>query len=311
MVVLESKLKGATRVGAGEFWPDAEHFPFRSRYIDVDGTQVHYVDEGAGPPLLMLHSAPSSSFLYRRFILSLRSRFRCVALDYPGFGRSYVENGYQVNLIALSSVVEEFVRSLDLRDITLLVHDASGPIGLGAASRDPSRYSAFILTDTLGFPLDRYPLVRLALRAVTGTTFRALNRKLNLLPFLVSSFAPVRRRLSRAERQAYRRIFASPDSRDRIIDLFQELLRQPEYLRQVELGIRETLSDRPALLMYGQFDPTRLVGWPRRFEELFPRHRSKVIPLEGHFPHEGSPEVMIREIGNWHEALPSEAEGGK
>jgi len=291
------------RIKSAGPWPDAVHFPFQSRSIELGGTSIHYVDEGAGPPLLMLHPAPSSSFIYRRFIGELRSHFRCLALDYPGFGRSYVASGYRVRLPELAAIVEKFVRTLDLHDLTLMVHDSSGPIGLAAAGRDPGRYAAFVLSDTLGFPLDRYPLVRWALRVVTGRAFRSLNRATNLLPTLVSTLAPVRRRLSSAERSAYRLLFPTPDSRERIIDLFQELLDQSDFLREVERAIHGRLSDLPALLLYGQFDPTRLVGWPRHFGQLFPNHRLKVIPLEGHFPHEGSPEVMIREILNWHPAL--------
>ena len=292
----------------GRPWSDASLIPFQSRFIEMDETRIHYMDEGVGQPLLMLHAGPASSFIYRRFIEHLQSRFRCIALDYPGFGLSQVDNGYRVNLPALSEVVERFVRELDLRNITLMVHDASGPIGLGAAGRDPDRYKAFILTDTLGFSLDRYPQVRLILRALTGRLFRSLNRNLNLLPVLVSSIAPVRRRLSSAEREAYRDLFPTPESRDRILDLFQELLLQQDYLKQVEQDIQDKLSDRPALIMYGQFDPVRLVGWPRRFQALFPDNRSKVIPWEGHFPHEGSPEAMIGEIARWHDSLRSRDE---
>ena len=83
----------------------------------------------------------------------------------------------------------------------------------------------------------------------------------------------------------------------------QELLVRQEYLQQVEEGIRRGLSDRPALLMYGQFDPARLAGWVRRFEGLFPRHHTRLIPREGHFPHEGSPGTMIAEFSEWYDTF--------
>ena len=180
-----------------------------------------------------------------------------------------------------------------------MVHDASGPIGLGAAGRDPGRYKAFILTDTLGFSLKDYPLVRVMLQLVTGRLFRWANRRFNLLPWLVSTLAPVGRRLSKAERAIYLEIFPTPESRDHILDLFAEIVIQTDYLEEVEEGIKRNFGERPALIMYGQFDPTRLLGWMRRFETLFPNHRSKVIPREGHFPHEGSPDTMIAEIVDW------------
>jgi haloalkane dehalogenase len=69
-------------------WLDARLYPFESRYVEIEGSRVHFVDEGTGPTLLFLHAAPAWSFIYRNFIVELRGRFRCVALDYPGFGLS-------------------------------------------------------------------------------------------------------------------------------------------------------------------------------------------------------------------------------
>jgi haloalkane dehalogenase len=69
-------------------WVDHELFPFTSRFIDVGGHTVHYIDEGSGPTLLFLHGNPTWSFVYRDVIRQLRDQFRCVALDYPGFGLS-------------------------------------------------------------------------------------------------------------------------------------------------------------------------------------------------------------------------------
>src|SRR5262249_7560238 len=67
----------------------ARGFPFTSRWIDVDGHHVHYVDEGEGPTVLFLHGNPLWSFYFRKVIAGLRARFRCVALDYPGYGLSH------------------------------------------------------------------------------------------------------------------------------------------------------------------------------------------------------------------------------
>ena len=125
------------------------------------------------------------------------------------------------------------------------------------------------------------------------------------MPRVVATLAPVRRRLSREERAVYQQLFPTPKSRDRILDLMSQLLTQQQYLQQVEEGIQQHLRDLPVLLMYGQFDPARLAGWPRRFEELFPQHRTRIIPGEGHFPHEGSPARMIAEILDWYDAIES------
>ncbi len=275
-------------------------FPFESRFIEVAGCRLHYVEEGQGAVMLFLHPAPASSFMYREFIGTLRKRFRCVALDYPGFGLSAPGRDFGHSLDDYARAVAAFVEALHLERITLVVHDAGGPIGLRAAGLAPHRYRAFVLSDTFGFPLREFRLVRTILRFVsTSRALRAANRRMNLLPWLVSTLAPVRRRLPAEVRRTYRALFPTADSRDRILDLLRELAHRDDFLEQTEAGIRTHLRSRRALLLFGQFDPVRLLGFMKRFEGLFPNHRSRVVPWEGHFPHEGSPQVMIAEIELW------------
>src|SRR6266536_2619844 len=110
-------------------WVDPELFPFESHFLEVEGCRVHYIDEGAGPPVLMLHGNPTWSFLYRGIIRRLRERMRCIALDYPGFGLSSAPAGYGFLPAEHSRVVERFMLDLDLRQLTLMVQDWGGPIG--------------------------------------------------------------------------------------------------------------------------------------------------------------------------------------
>lgn len=292
-------------------WLTESIFPFESRFLTLANARVHYVDEGQGPVLLFVHSAPSSSFLYRAFIRDLRSDYRCIALDNPGFGLSSTVGDYPISLARLSADVARFVEALDLRDITMIVHDSGGPIGLAAAARMPERYTAFVITDTLAFPLTSYPLVQLMLRLVTSSVFRAWNRRSNILPRMVSTLAPVGRRLSWEEREVYRSLFPTPEARDRILLLMRELIDQPRFLSTLETDLRTHFRDRPTLLMYGQFDPTRLVGWMNRFRDIFPMHRARVVPREGHFPHEGAPQFMIREIRRWYEDIVANSEASR
>ncbi len=303
MAAVVAERKGDEAGTGRPAWLSDAIFPFKSRFLALPDTQIHYIDEGRGPLMLFVHPAPSSSFLYRAFIRDLRSDFRCVALDYPGFGLSTISGDYPITLERLSADVANFVEALDLRDITLMVHDSGGPIGLGAASRAPERYKAFIVTDTLAFPLNGYPLVQVMLRLVTSRPFMIWNRRYNILPRAVSTMAPIGRRLSSEERAAYRSLFPTPETRDRILALFRELLEQPRYLAKLETDLQSRFSENPALIMYGQFDPTRLVGWMKRFRKIFPRHRARIVPREGHFPHEGSPQFMIREIRAWYQDM--------
>ena len=71
-----------------DFTPSPELYPFESRWLPTTAGRVHYIDEGQGAPILFLHGNPTWSFLYRHLVVALRQEFRCVAVDYPGFGLS-------------------------------------------------------------------------------------------------------------------------------------------------------------------------------------------------------------------------------
>src|SRR5262245_26521087 len=79
-------------------WLTSDLFPFTSRFVEVDGARIHYVDEGRGPALLFLHGAPNWSFFYREFVSALRDDFRCIALDFPGFGLSAADARHPVTV---------------------------------------------------------------------------------------------------------------------------------------------------------------------------------------------------------------------
>jgi haloalkane dehalogenase len=110
-------------------WVDDELFPFESRFVDIDGHSIHYVDEGSGPTLLFLHGNPTWSFDYSKVIESLRPEFRCIAVDYPGFGLSVAAPGYRYLPNEHAQVIGGFVEALALSGATLVAHDWGGPIG--------------------------------------------------------------------------------------------------------------------------------------------------------------------------------------
>jgi haloalkane dehalogenase len=85
-------------------WVAERLFPFESRFPELDEARVHYIDEGSGPTLLLLHGNPTWAFLYRNIVKGLTDRFRCIALDYPGFGLSTAPAGYDFTPAAHTEV---------------------------------------------------------------------------------------------------------------------------------------------------------------------------------------------------------------
>jgi haloalkane dehalogenase len=133
-------------------------YQFAPHYVDFEGMRMHYVDEGSGEPLLLLHGEPTWSYLYRRMIPPLSAHFRCVAPDYLGFGRSdkplRIED-YTYDLHAAS--VRAFVEALDLRDLTVVVQDWGGPIGLRVATEMRDRFKRLVVLNTGLFASRNWP----------------------------------------------------------------------------------------------------------------------------------------------------------
>jgi len=135
-------------------------FPFQSRFVEIEAQRVRYIDEGAGPALQFV-SAGQWSFIFRDVILRLRHQFRCLTLDFPGSGLSPDAVDRDQSVRANAWVLDGFIDALDLQDITMVVHDAGGPIGFLIATMRPERFRALVISNTFGWPLREYPSVRL------------------------------------------------------------------------------------------------------------------------------------------------------
>ncbi len=116
-----------------DFAPDKALFPFQSRWFDGAGPRIHYIDEGAGRPVVMFHGNPTWSFLYRKVIQQLSGRFRCVAMDYPGFGLSERQSGYDYTSEEHARVIGKLVDHLNLDGFIVVGQDWGGPIGMTIA----------------------------------------------------------------------------------------------------------------------------------------------------------------------------------
>ena len=118
----------------------------------VDGASVHYVDEGQGPPLLLLHGNPTWSFVYRESFSGCDDRYRCIAPDYPGFGLSRAATESGSRPAEHAGVIEQWLLTLDLTNVTMMVQDWGGPIGFAVATRHPERFAGFVIGNTWAWP---------------------------------------------------------------------------------------------------------------------------------------------------------------
>jgi haloalkane dehalogenase len=282
--------------------PDAafESLPeygFAPHYLDQDGLRMHYLDEGSGEPVLLLHGEPTWSFLYRKVIPRLTPVARVVAPDYYGFGRSDkpVERDWYTYDRHFASI-ERFVEELDLRDLTVVVHDWGGPIGLRLAVERPERVQRLVITQTGVFagraPSDEWLRFRDMVRRVgaelqAGRLVQAAS--VTELPDDVVA--------------AYNAPYPVPESKAGAL-MFPELVpTEPDHPSASEmLAVREALRswDRPTLIVFSDSDPIFSPRVGERFAELIPgAEPAETLRGAGHFLQEDKGEELGERIARW------------
>lgn len=288
----------AQPVGERPAWVDDELFPFQSHFVELDGNVVHYVDEGSGPILLMLHGNPVWSFVYRDAITALRDGFRCIALDFPGFGLSSATPGYRYLAQDHAALLVSFLDRLDLSQLTLVGHNWGGPLGLYAAAERPEKFDRLILTNTWAWPLNGDLASEVFARGMGGSVGRALIRRFNLLVEYFIPSAHKRRKLSEAEMAHYRAAMPTPERRQPCAVLPGELVGAREFFTGLadRLGALETL---PTLIVWADADPIFTDKYQQRLEASFPNHTTTVLRGVGHFLQSDAPAEFSDAIRTW------------
>lgn len=282
-------------------WLDEWLYPFQSRFVEIEGNRIHYVDEGSGPTLLLLHGNPTWSFLYRHIITRLSCWFRCVAVDYPGFGLSSARPGYSFKPREHSTVLERFALALDLGEIGLMVQDWGGPIGLGFAGRHPDRIRTLLICNTWAWPAQGTKHLERFSKIVGSPVGRFLILNFNAF---VNVLVPsgVSRRLSPEEMRAYRGPFPTRASRLPTAIFPGEILHSREYLAEVESNLSR-LSHKPTLILWGDRDNAFRDAQREQFERLFPNHRTRILKGAKHFVQEEAPEQICEEVFTFYDQL--------
>ncbi|MFA4929746.1 MAG: alpha/beta fold hydrolase [Patulibacter sp.] len=290
-------------------WVDDELFPFESRFVELDGNVVHYVDEDPGPShpiLLMLHGNPVWSFVYREVIVALRDRFRCIALDFPGFGLSTGAPGYGYRAQDHADLLVAFLDRLNLSGLTLVGHNWGGPLGLYAALERPGTFDHLVLSNTWCWPLNGDPSSELFSRGMGNAAGRALIRRFNPLVNQFIPFVHKRRTLSAAEMAHYREATSTPERRRAGAVLPGELVGARPFFADLADRVGE-IAHLPTLIVWATEDPIFTDKYRVRLEATFPHHVTTVLQGVGHFPQSDAPAEFSAAIETWWDGL---GEGG-
>jgi haloalkane dehalogenase len=234
-----------------DFTPSSDLYPFESRWLESAAGRVHYIDEGQGQPILMCHGNPTWSFLYRHVIRSLRDRFRCIAVDYPGFGLSDRPANYGYTPREQAAVVSELVDRLDLSDLIVMGHDWGGPIGTSVAASAPDRISGLVLGNTWFWPADRR--ARIFSKVMSSHPLQSAILKRNLF---VERILPsgISRQLSPEEMEHYRRVQPTPEARVGVAELPRQIIAAKPLLTELAEAVPRELGAKRVLITYPMRD---------------------------------------------------------
>jgi len=285
--------------------PELEEYPFKANYYYRDnGLALHYVDEGRGAAVLMVHGNPSWSFLWRRLIRDLAPDHRCLAPDHLGMGFSSRPEAdkYGFTLAEriddLSALVEHWAVEGPLH---LLVHDWGGPIGLGWAGRNPDKVASIsILNSGTRIPPGyRLPL-KLSLFKLFSPLGDLLARRFNLFVQGTAAFG-VEGSLSPAARRGFLAPYQSPESRLAVARFVADIPLTPSHpsyrtLAEVDRNLSERLADKPFQIIWGLrdfvFNRRVFLDWRARRPDV----PALALPEAGHYLLEDEPEHISAQV---------------
>ena len=259
--------------------PPKALYPFSSQWLDLGGMRMHYLDEGPrdAPVVLMLHGNPTWSFYYRNLVLALRRTHRCIVPDHIGCGLSDKPDAahYDYRLSSRIDNLDALIKHLDLQqELTLVVHDWGGMIGLGWAVRTHARLKKLVVMNTAAFPLPAGKRMPPALRLVRNSALGAwLVLRCNAFAGMAARIG-FKKPVSSQVRAAYTSPYDTPANRIATLRFVQDIpLDKNDPGFDILLNTAEHLgqfSKVPCLIAWGArdfvFDDTFL----RKWQELYP-----------------------------------------
>ena len=272
-------------------------WPFAPRFLEHQGVRLHYVDEGQGEPIVLLHGNPTWGYLYRNFIPPLSQSNRCVVPDHMGFGKSDkpLEKPY-----TLARHIENFsalMAHLDLRDVTLVMQDWGGPIGLGFGVEHPDRIKRLVILNTWAFRIPEgtrlAPLLELFRQPHTG---EAMVQGLNLF---VEGFLPAgiyhKERINEIM-PAYRAPFPDWNSRIGTLAFPRDIPVGDEHPSTPTMGrIQDSLGklNVPTTIIWAMHDPAIAPPPIDAWKNVYPHAEVHRIEAASHFLQEDEPEQIV------------------
>lgn len=258
---------------------------------------MHYVDEGAGEVVLLVHGTPTWSFEYRHVIAALSKRHRCIAPDHLGFGLSERPAGFAYTPEAHAAALREFVERLGLDRFTLVVHDFGGPIALPLALQPNSTVEKLIVLNSFAWPINDDTTVARPAKLIGGAAGRWLYKYADIeFRLIVPSAYGDRRKLTKEILRQYTEVFRDRHARAQVLHtLATALLGSRDHYQSLLDGMA-TLQALPVLIVWGMKDSFFKPHYLARWQQLLPDANVVTLPDAGHWPHEEEPARVVEAI---------------
>ena len=285
-------------------WLDRQEYPFASHHFCINQQRLHYVQEGTGKPILFVHGTPSWSFDYRHLIKGLRDQYQCIAIDHIGFGLSDKPEHYDYSTPNHSKTLEKFILDQQLNNITLVVHDFGGPIGLNVALQHPKRFEKIIVLNSWLWNNETDPDFIQFSKVLRNPLLPFLYRYFNFSARFVLPQSFGEHKLSRSLLQQYTAPFANKTERNGTVAFAKSLLNDQQWFGEL-WEKRSVLTEKPFLFVWGMKDPVIKPPHLAKFQAAFPNSSTLTLPTAGHFPQEEQAEHVLKAIKSFLNEYPT------
>ena len=277
-------------------WLDKKEYPFEDHYFQLPMGRMHYVDEGEGEPIVLIHGNPGWSFEYREVIKEMAKTNRCIAPDHIGFGLSdkpyfwdYLPKSHANNL-------EQLLDSLHLDSIALVVSDWGGPIGLSYALKHPEKIKKLVIMNTWMWSVENDPYYQKFSSMMGGSFGRFMIKNFNIFGKIVVKHAVGdKKKLKKNVHKHYCQHLKSREDRKGCYVFPKQIIGSSDWLASLWKK-RDRIKDIPTTLIWGMKD----IAFREQELDFWVDHWTdpKVIRLPeiGHFPQEESPMVVTEEL---------------
>lgn len=274
-----------------------ELYPFKSNYLELgENLNYHYVDEGEGDPVLMVHGNPTWSFYYRNLACALKGSNRVIIPDHIGCGLSDKPQNYEYTLENHIENLKSLVKFLDLKNITLIVHDWGGAIGFGLATQMPELFKKVVILNTAAFHINRIPFtINLCKNRFFG---RYIVKKWNAFAW-PATFMATKKGLSNLEKEGYLLPYDNANNRIAIAEFVQDIPLKDDHrsyktLKNIEKNLKHLKI--PKLILWGGKDFCFNDLFFNKWKEIYPDAYYKYYKSAGHYILEDEKDDVIKNI---------------